>query len=186
LIADEVIELLKKHVITTPAERQAFQQLLDDSKLTNAYITDPQTQVPLLKKCRDFLQSKGIYVFLGFECYEMFSDIYACLIAGKCGLVFHTLHKQSRQLDDLYDFIYRNKSKLPPNLVLKSESIFNLLNSTWRFTAQKTGYLMSAYTKSDKRGLERVCRRGWRLANKIDAFLENLKDLQLLRALENL
>jgi hypothetical protein len=45
---------------------------------------------------------------------------------------------------------------------------------------------MSAYTKSDKRGLERVCRRGWRLANKIDAFLENLKDLQLLRALENL
>jgi hypothetical protein len=185
LTADEVIELIERQVIETEDERVAFQQLLDDSKLTNAVITDPDTQIPLLEKCRKFLQGMGFSVFLGYEDLYPYGNLYCRLIVGECARLYHKLEKQTCFLTDLRDFICKNEDKLPPHLRSKKILLTHYSLETEHFPISPNS-LLEAYIRSDKRKLEKACKEGWELANKVDAFLESIKDLQRLYVIETL
>jgi hypothetical protein len=186
LTADEVIELLEKHVITTEAEREAFQQLLDDSKLTNAVLSDPDTQFPLLVRGREFLMSKGIYVYFGIEDFSQWGlNIYCRFIAGECARVYHKLVKQSRYLNDLFKFVCKHEDKLPQHIRSKTTLLTHYILETEHFPIS-SGSLLETYIRSNKRKLKKICEEGWELVKKVDTFLENVKDLQHMFAIETL
>jgi hypothetical protein len=178
LTADEVIELLEKHVITNEAERVAFQQLLDKTKLTNTPMHDPDTQFPLLARGRDFLRSKGIYVYFGIDDFGLY--IYCCFIAGECARVFHKLVKQYSRLGDLSKFADKHKDILPQHIRSKA----NLLRYYYyEIDYYLSSILLETYIRSSKRKLKRACEEGWELAKEVDAFLESIEDLRRLHAL---
>jgi hypothetical protein len=178
LTANEVIELLEKHVITNEAERAAFQQLLDKTKLTNTPMSDPDTQFPLLARGREFLMSKGIYVYFGIDDSGLY--IYCRFIAGECARVYHKLVKQYFYLDDLSKFVNKHGDKLPQHIRSKA----NLLRHyQYENEYYWSAILLKAYIQSNKRKLKKACEEGWELAKKVDTFLESIEDLRRLHAL---
>lgn len=177
LTADKVIALLEKHVTMTEEERATFKQLSKESKLVGAILQDPDDQVPVLKRCAEFLQKKGYFVYLDFRA-PLSSNFFRCdFIAGKCGWLYDKLTKQAAQLENLLSFIEEHKNKLPYYIRRREKPARKLLQKIYHLL----DCLLYSYVHSEGRELGSLCRKGENLFVRahtfIGASLVDLRDL---------
>jgi hypothetical protein len=176
LTADEVIEMLEKHVLTTQADRDEFRSLLSDYKLLITEITNPDKQIPLLEKCAGFLRSKGIFVYFKVK-KEKFGKTWAAFVVGELGLIFSRLSEHRQTLKTLLDFLVEEWDMLPPCFKLKLWRIELCVKKIGNYFLPFNS-LKASYINSDKKKLKVYCHIGWRLVEKVEAFMETLKDLK--------
>lgn len=176
LTAGKVIALLEKHVTMTEDERATFKQLADESKLVGATLKDPGNQIPVLKRCAEFLQEKGYFVYLDF-CADSSSNFFRCdFIVGKCGWLYDKLTEQAARLENLLSFIERHKDRLPYHIRQREKPAKKLLEKIRHLL----DCLLYSYEHSEQ-GLGSLCRKGENLFVKahtfISASLVDLRDL---------
>jgi hypothetical protein len=178
LTADEVIELLEKHVIAED-EREEFRALAGKYKLVGMLITNPDKQIPLLERCVDFLRSNGIFVFFKVAT-DTIGKTWAFLVAGELGRIFDSLSKQAKLLRDLSDLIIHHWFELPRQIRAKKKQIDRQIKKIGGYRLR----LATQNIHSNKRRLKAYCKAGWKLIEKIDAFLssDRLKDLKVYYA----
>jgi hypothetical protein len=180
LTANEVFELLEKEALPDDETcHKTFKELAEETQLVLGNLNNPNTTIPLLQHCANFLRNRGIYVYFNIEKLgdrEHFFEF----VAGESGRVYEKLNQQAYYLADLSQFIEMHEHELPPDMIAEKEKIDTYKSRAFEITLWK---LESAYKCGDKVALEFWCDEGWKLANEIDAYLDRIKDLQRLFAI---
>jgi hypothetical protein len=181
--ADEVLEMLREHALNED-ERKILNEIemIRLFKLTNNWIDNPQTQLPVIEKCVKFLKMQNLFVFFRMAddppCGLKFS-----LVAGECGELCDKLDKVMRNLVFISEFIKKNKKLLPDEIVAKKRLIDRHKNRIKNFLY---GCLMGAYSCGSKRRLRIECDYGWELLEAEENFLKKHEYLLRIAVISSL
>jgi hypothetical protein len=177
LTAEEVCKILEGEI--SEAQRDVFESLMLDI-CPSGWLTDPDTQIPLLQYCERVLNEKGI-----FACLKINDDKEYRLVAGAVGWLVSQLDWLETYLQELLCFISEKKALLPPEMVGLQATIYGYLVDIddLIFT------LVSAYAgsdKDDKSGLETCCIEAEDFLQEVDKFLKQWECLCRAHALTTL
>jgi uncharacterized protein YuzB (UPF0349 family) len=136
--------------------------------------------VEVAKDCASRLRSQGYYVFLRLEIDDDDVTLYRCdFVVGECARLLDRIYSLSNYLNDLKEFVEKNKHELPPNFVAEQKTINEYLGCL----LGKYEVLLELYTDNWETGLKEECKKAWKLVNEVEAYLERIKDLRRLHAI---
>jgi hypothetical protein len=181
LTANEVIELLEKEALPDDEGlRNTFKEIVSYSKLVFGLCNNPSAEIPLLQHCANFLQSRGLFVYLKFsKSYPRGFPIFTFLV-GECGRLYEKLSWQADYLKDLSHFVETHEHELSPDMIAEKEKIDAYET---KIVEDILIGLEENYKKGDKVALEFWCDEGKKLAEEVDAYLERIIDLRRLHAI---
>lgn len=176
----EVIELLEKEALAGDIiALKTFRKLTREFRLTLIEVEDESTEMPVLERCIDFLRGKGIRVYFETETIGGFRK-YAQLVAGKCGEIHERLRQQLDYLKKLHQFIRKHKQGLPQEYVAEGERIGDYVDRIEKLMAE---YLLRSLFQLDKPAVKFWCEEAEKVADEVEVYLENIKDLCRAHAL---
>jgi hypothetical protein len=170
LTADEVIELLKREALPDDEELQEiFDEVVKETKLVLGKVDNFYATLPLLKHFEEFLQKKGIHVYL--EIIYPFG--FFKFIAGECARVYEEMCKLEEYITNLIDFILDNKEILSPEVAAAEER--RLTDYQNRLCDEVIFPLEDAYADSDKEAIKALLEKAQKVKEEI---YEGIKDLE--------
>jgi hypothetical protein len=135
--------------------------------------------IEMLTDCANRLRIRGYYVFLRLE-FDNHLNLYICdFVVGECGRLLDKIYSLAKYLNDLKEFVDKQKQNLPPNLVAEQSKIEDYLGCLWG--AYKR--VLEEYTKGRETSLKEECEEVWKLVKEVEAYLDCIKDLQRLFAI---
>jgi hypothetical protein len=177
LTADNVLELLKNGVLPNfnQQQQQIFQNLANQHKLFKGSLSNPNTEIPILEQCANYLRSKGIHVYLRITKGYTGNPDYFYFVAGECGRVYERLFELIDRLEFLQLFIVIYTTKLPRKWVSKKKKIDEYIYMT---VCIYMPFLEKAYLGDNRNSLIVRCSMCSDYADKVETFLRSLEGLE--------
>jgi hypothetical protein len=150
-------------------------QLANQRKLLSARFNDPDNEIPILEHCANFLRGKGIHVFFRVELEFKGKPDYFYFVAGECGSVYERLFKLIDHLEFLSLFLAHYKSTLPPQWFAEKKEIDT---HTFVMTLELMPFLEKAYLGDNRNKVIFWCSMCSDYADKVEAYLKRLGDLE--------
>jgi hypothetical protein len=175
-------EVYKKLVAKTNPEankmKEVAKYIIKDIVYRDKVEGANQIFISQLENCVRYLRSKGIYVYFKYR-EGSYNCFYVTFVAGEAGRVLEKLDNQFYYLCKLEWFAIKYKDILPKPLTHERRNLSDYLNKIYVMTHI---YLIPAYLGDDKECLIQACGDGWKLVDRIDAYLESIADLRRAHA----
>jgi hypothetical protein len=135
--------------------------------------------IPVLQDCAQYLRSMGYCVFFRTE-FNAKVGFYECdFVVGECARLLDRIYSLKKYLNDLKEFVEKDKHELPPDFVAEQNTISKYLDYLW----DEYGEILRLYTWGWKESLKKECEEAWKLVNEVEVYLERIIDLRRLHAI---